>query len=543
MILKHRSRAFAAAPGKPEQVAALARVDAVVMAQELLATVLVNPALTADQSPHQDIYAVIDLGSNSFHMLMVKVVGGSVQVIGRVKRKVRLAAGLNDNLVLSRKAMKRGWECLALFAERLQDIPPQNIRIVGTATLRLAKNVKTFLKEAEAILGQKVTVISGDDEARIIYLGVAHTSNSDSNRLVIDIGGASTEVVIGAGFNPLVLSSLNMGCVTYLERYFADDELSEENFGRAIAAAEHEVQSIAAQYQQTGWQLAVGASGTVQAMQEILVAQCKDEVITLSRLEDIMQQALACGRMEQLTITGLAQERKQVFPSGLAILIALFRTLNISGMTLSGGALREGVLYSMLPQLQHSDVRSRTVNSLMVRYFIDQRHAGRVAEMASELANQLQSRWDLVKFEGHSMLKCSALLHELGLLIEYKNHHHHGAYIINHSDLPGFTRAQQQLVMALVHNHRADISREIIARQTMTSVLLTVRLTRILRLAVILSMRRRNEVLPQVTISSKGEQLVLTMPAGWLEQHPLMRAELEQEVQYQQQAGWELIIQ
>ena len=211
-------------------------------------------------------------------------------------------------------------------------------------------------------------------------------------------------------------------------------------------------------------------------------------------------------------------------------------------MTLSGGALREGVLYSMLPQLQHTDVRNRTVNSLMVRYFIDQRHANRVAEMACELATQLQSRWDLNKFEGHSMLKSGALLHELGLLIEYKNHHHHGAYIINHSDLPGFTRAQQQLVMALVYNHRADISRDIIARQTMTSVLLTVRLTRILRLAVILSMRRRHEVLPQVDISSKGEQLVLQMPAGWLEQHPLMRAELEQEVQYQQQAGWELLI-
>lgn len=512
------------------------------MAQEPLATALVNQAQAVEQSPHQDIYAVIDLGSNSFHMLMVKVVGGSVQVIGRVKRKVRLAAGLNENLVLSRKAMKRGWECLALFAERLQDIPPQNIRIVGTATLRLAKNVKTFLKEAEAILGQKVTVISGEDEARIIYLGVAHTSNSDSNRLVIDIGGASTEVVIGAGFTPLQLSSLNMGCVTYLERYFADDELSEDNFSRAIAAAEQEAQVIAAQYRQTGWQLAVGASGTVQALQEILVAQGKDEVITLNRLEDIMQQALACGRMEQLTITGLAQERKQVFPSGLAILIALFRQLNISGMTLSGGALREGVLYSMLPQLQHTDVRNRTVNSLMVRYFIDQRHAGRVAEMACELAGQLQGRWDLNKFEGHSMLKSGALLHELGLLIEYKNHHHHGAYIINHSDLPGFTRAQQQLVMALVHNHRADISREIIARQTMTSVLLTVRLTRILRLAVILSMRRRHEVLPQVNISSKGEQLLLQMPAGWLDQHPLMRAELEQEVQYQQQAGWELLI-
>tara|TARA_R100000687_G_scaffold83699_2_gene89227 strand:+ start:12899 stop:14446 length:1548 start_codon:yes stop_codon:yes gene_type:complete len=514
------------------------------MAQEIPAAAPVNPVppVTADHSgdtsPHSDIYAVIDLGSNSFHMLMVKVVGGSVQVIGRVKRKVRLAAGLNDNLVLSRKAMKRGWECLALFAERLQDIPAANIRIVGTATLRLAQNVKTFLKEAEVILGQKVRVISGADEARIIYLGVAHTSNCDSNRLVIDIGGASTEVVVGRGYAPELLASLNMGCVTYLERYFGDGELSEDNFNQAIDAAVLQVQTISNDFLAKGWQIAVGASGTVQAIQEILVA----EVITLRKLEDIMQQAMACGPIMQLNIIGLAQERKQVFSSGLAILIALFRVLHIDGMTLSGGALREGVLYSMLPQLQHSNVRNRTVSSLMVRYFIDQRHAERVADMAVELAGQLQSRWDVDKFEGLSMLRSGALLHELGLLIEYKNHHHHGAYIINHSDLPGFTRAQQQLVMALVHNHRADISREVIARQTMTSVLLTVRLTRILRLAVILSMRRRHEVLPAVRITTKAETLNLHMPANWLEQHPLMRAELEQEVQYQQLAGWQLLI-
>lgn len=513
------------------------------MAQDLREADLVksehSPSATV---PHSDIYAVIDLGSNSFHMLMVKVVGGSVQVIGRVKRKVRLAAGLNDSLVLSHKAMKRGWECLALFAERLQDIPAQNIRIVGTATLRLARNVATFLKEAEAILGQQVQVISGEDEARIIYLGVAHTSNSDSNRLVVDIGGASTEMVIGQGFTPKVLASLNMGCVTFLERYFADQLLTEQNFLAAISAAESETQTITARFRQESWQLAVGASGTVQAVQEILVAQGKDEVITLQKLDDIMQQVIACVHLERLNITGLAQERKQVFPSGLAILIALFRQLDIQGMTLSGGALREGVLYSMLPQLQDTNVRHRTVNSLMIRYFIDRQHAERVAEMALELATQLQNRWDLQQFEGMSMLRSSAMLHELGLLIEYKNHHHHGAYIISHSDLPGFTRAQQQLVMALVHNHRAEIMPEVLARQTMTSVMLAGRLTRILRLAVILSMRRRHEALPQVRLSVHNECLNLSLPAGWLEQHPLMRAELEQEVQYQQQAGWVLTI-
>lgn len=511
------------------------------MAQDRSAQEPVNQGvLTEPQSQHQDIYAVIDLGSNSFHMLMVKVVGGSVQVIGRVKRKVRLASGLNDSLVLSKKAMTRGWECLALFAERLQDIPASNIRIIGTATLRLARNVRTFLTEAEKILGHHIDVISGEEEARLIYLGVAHTSNCEANRLVIDIGGASTEIVVGRGFNPLLLSSLNMGCVTYLDRYFADGFLSEDNFQAAIVAAEAEIASIEQQYLALGWQISVGASGTVQAMQEILVAQGLDEVITVGRLENIMQQAVACGQVAQLHLVGLAQERQLVFPSGLAILIALFRRLQIPGMTLSGGALREGVLYGMLPQLQHTDVRNRTVASLMVRYYIDEQHASRVAEMALELASQLQPQWQLSKFEGLSMLRSGALLHELGLLIEYKNHHHHGAYIISHTEMPGFTRAQQQLLMALVYNHRADINRDIIARQTMTSVLLAVRLTRLLRLSVLLSMRRRYEALPEVQISAQAEVLTLVLPKGWLEQHPLMRAELEQEVLYQQQAGWQL---
>ncbi len=513
--------------------------DHIQMDQDRSAPDHVKPGLSMPaQSQHEDIYAVIDLGSNSFHMLMVKVVGGSVQVIGRVKRKVRLAAGLNDSLVLNKKAMTRGWECLALFAERLQDIPSQNIRIVGTATLRLAHNVKTFLNEAEKILGHHIEIISGEEEARLIYLGVAHTSSCEANRLVIDIGGASTEMVVGSGFSPLLLASLNMGCVTYLDRYFADGLLTEDNFHAAIAAAERELDTIAQSFMAAGWQISVGASGTVQAMQEILVAQGQDEVITLARLESIMQQALVCGQLEHLSLVGLAQERKQVFPSGLAILIALFRKLYIPGMTLSGGALREGVLYGMLPQLQHTDVRNRTIASLMVRYYIDEQHANRVADMALQLALQLQAQWQLSKFEGLSMLRSGALLHELGLLIEYKNHHHHGAYIISHTELPGFTRAQQQLLMALVYNHRADINREIIARQTMTSVLLAVRLTRLLRLAVVLSMRRRHEVLPEVQISAQAESLTLILPKGWLDQHPLMRAELEQEVAYQQQAGW-----
>ncbi|MGI5310213.1 guanosine-5'-triphosphate,3'-diphosphate diphosphatase [Rheinheimera sp. WS51] len=512
------------------------------MAQDRLETDLASLTSLADQSLHGDIYAVIDLGSNSFHMLMVKVIAGSVQVIGRVKRKVRLAAGLDQQQMLTNDAMTRGWECLALFAERLQDIPSTHIRIVGTATLRLAKNSALFLQQAEAIVGQKIQIITGEEEARLIYLGVTHTSTHHDKRLVIDIGGASTEVVVGTDHTPSLLVSLNMGCVTFLDKYFANHVLSQTNFEQAIAAAEQQVQPLVKSYQEHGWQLALGASGTVQAMQEILTAQGTDEHITLPRLESIMQQAIACKVLSQLTITGLVQERKLAFPSGLAILIALFRQLNIKAMILSGGALREGVLYSLLPQLHQADVRNRTVQSLMIRYFIDQQHALRVAEVTKDLAMQLEPSWDLNQFDGHSLLNSGALLHEIGLLIEYKNHHHHGAYIITHAEMPGFTRAQQQLIIALIHNHRADINNDIISKQTMTSVLLAQRLIRILRLAVILCLRRKDEALPQVSIKSEAERLVITLPDGWLEQHPLMSAELEQEVQYQQQAGWQLSV-
>ena len=208
------------------------------------------------------MYAVIDLGSNSFHMLIAKSIAGGLQTIGRVKRKVRLAAGLDKGNVLSTEAMQRGWECLALFAERLQDIPDKNITIVATATLRLATNADVFKNHAEKILGHNINVISGELEARTIYKGVAHTSSCTGKQLVIDIGGASTEVVIGKAFDALHYKSLNMGCVTYLERYFKDCQLSKSNFNAAIKAARTVIDEISPEYKAAGWQIASGASGT-----------------------------------------------------------------------------------------------------------------------------------------------------------------------------------------------------------------------------------------------------------------------------------------
>ena len=264
------------------------------------------------------LYAAIDLGSNSFHMLVVREVAGSIQTLSRIKRKVRLAAGLNSDNTLSAEAMERGWQCLRLFAERLQDIPPTQIRVVATATLRLAVNAGEFLAKAQEILGTPVQVISGEEEARLIYQGVAHTTGGADQRLVVDIGGASTELVTGTGAQTTSLFSLSMGCVTWLERYFADRSLTKENFDLAEAAAREVLLPVADVLRYHGWKVCVGASGTVQALQEIMMAQGMDERITLAKLQQLKQRAIQCGRLEELEIEGLTLERALVFPSGLA---------------------------------------------------------------------------------------------------------------------------------------------------------------------------------------------------------------------------------
>ncbi|MFY8275540.1 guanosine-5'-triphosphate,3'-diphosphate diphosphatase [Pseudoalteromonas sp. SSDWG2] len=493
-----------------------------------------------NSSLQDDLYAVIDLGSNSFHMLIAKTVAGSLQTIGRVKRKVRLAAGLNEQMQLSPRAMQRGWECLALFAERLQDIPPHQVKIVATATLRLAKNADVFRERAEQILGHPVHVISGEEEAKTIYKGVAHTSACSGKQLVIDIGGASTEIVIGEGHQAIHYTSLHMGCVTYLESFFKDGLLSEANYTQAINAAKQTIAPIVAQYTQTGWEYAAGASGTVQAIQEIMVAQRQDETLTLDKLLDIKSLTTQYASIDDLQLPGLSEERRLVFVSGLAILIAIFESLDVKSMGLAGGALREGVLYTMIPELQRKDIRQRTIESFIARYHIDSRQGERVACIANLLLSQLAPQWHVSDTDS-ALLKCAAMLHEVGLLIEYKKYPKHGAYILKNTDMPGFTRQQHKLIAQLVHYHKGDISAGAFDSLGAHQQLAT-RLVKILRLAVTLSMRRQNDVLPELDIKETNGELTLNIDKQWLEAHPLMFNELEQESIYHRNAGWKLTI-
>ncbi|MGY5451259.1 guanosine-5'-triphosphate,3'-diphosphate diphosphatase [Agarivorans sp. MS3-6] len=482
------------------------------------------------------LYAAIDLGSNSFHMLIVRELSGSVQTIAKVKRKVRLAAGLDADDKLDQAAMVRGWQCLSLFAEQLQDIPDAQIKIVATATLRRATNAEEFLLQAEKILNHKIHIISGETEAKIIYRGVAHTSSGSGKRLVIDIGGASTELVVGEQSETLLLNSLDMGCVTWLKRFF-QDQLSEANFVQAIAAAKQVIDPVLSDYRRLGWQSSLGASGTIQALLEIVTAQGLDERITYPKLKAIQQQVIDCGSVEKLEIQGLGDERKPVFASGLAIILALFESLQIESLTLAGGALREGLVYSLLSQKETSSVRARTAESFVKRHRIDNEHAERVAHCALNMAQQTSPS---LSNRGLSLLKWAAMFHEVGLNIEFKKAPQHAAYIIDHSDLPGFTSAQKHFISSLLLNQRGEWQTGLLAQQNALENAEAIVLARLLRIAIIVCMRRTQGSVPKITLLQTQDNWQLCFPPTWNQQHPLRAAELQHEAKVQTEAGYPL---
>lgn len=486
------------------------------------------------------LYAAIDLGSNSFHMLVVREVEGSVQTLAKIKRKVRLASGLDSNLMLSDEAMQRGWDCLSLFAERLQDIPPENIRIVATAALRSAKNATSFISRANQILGHDIQVITGEQEACTIYQGVAHTSGGKGKRLVVDIGGASTEVIIGEGFDAAALTSLDMGCVTWLETHFKDRSLTEKSFSRAIEGAKQVLSPIVKRYRELGWDVCVGASGTVQALQEIMVAQGMDETITLAKLQRLRKQAIGFGQVEELDIDGLTLERALVFPSGLSILIAIFEELGIESMTLAGGALREGLVYGMLDTMCEQDIRKRTIKSIQSRYQLDTAHADNVANTALSLLKQCGENW-VTEPVAPTLLNAASSLHEIGMSIGFKGDGEHAAYLIDNLDLPGFTRAQKRLLAEMLRHYREQLMP--VGQQSAISPNSANRLLRLLRLAVILCHRRDSQAIPEVTLKAEGDVLSLSLPEHWLKTNALMATELTMEAERQSDNHWPLTVQ
>lgn len=488
-----------------------------------------------------EYYAAVDLGSNSFHMVIVRLLGGSVQIISKTKQKVRLASGLDENKLLSRDAIERGLACLQTFKEKLSDIPPANVKVVATATLRLATNANEFAKAAERILSTPINIISGEEEAKQIYLGVAYTSANQGNTLVIDIGGASTEVIIGRDMQPVHLASFDMGCVTFMDQFFTGGHLTAANFERAEKQA-HTLLSVQSDmFLCFDWQQCLGASGTPQAVTSILVKQSINDAIKLDYLQQLKQQCIKCAHIDSLKIAGLEESRRVIFPSGLSILIALFEKFSIKNMQIAGGALREGIIYGMLDNYQRTDRRSQGVDSLSERFHIDVKHARRTKMMATKLIRQLCNQSDFCDLDTEAIVSTAASLHEIGLHIGYKNHNEHGAYILTHTDLTGFTKLQRTFIRDLVGMHRQEIDLDVLntyeddMREMLSNAL------RVLRIAVILCTRRKDEHIPQpdLLVDEQGNW-VLKFQTGILSAHPIVQAELIQETWLQHKVGWSL---
>lgn len=498
------------------------------------------PAPATDSS----LLAAIDLGSNSFHIIVSQLFAGELKTLDVLSEKVQLAAGLDEDDNLTEAAMTRGLECLSRFAQRVGDLPRQSIRIVGTNALRQASNRRAFIERAQTLLGTPVEVIAGREEARLIYLGVAHTLADDTGRrLVIDIGGGSTEFIIGERFEPRVCESLHMGCVSYTDRFFADGRVTTEAMQQARTAALRELLSIRRNYRRLGWHSCVGASGTAKAARQACIALgYSSEQVTLEALNQLSGYLVERGHCDQLQIDGIKPERCAVLPAGIAILSAIFESLDIERMGFSEGALREGVLYDMAGRLRHEDVRERTVNALAKRYHVDRKQATRVEATALIALAQVKDNWELSAGAYHEMLSWAARSHEIGLAVSHSQFHKHSAYLLHHSDLPGFTHLEQQLLAFLVRGHRRKFPKEEY-RQLPDTLRRPYRcLCLLLRLSVIMHRSRSKARLPAFSLKTEGTKIELSFPPGWLAHHPLTRADLEQEAAYLRNIDFKLKI-
>lgn len=480
------------------------------------------------------VIAAVDLGSNSFHMKVARAVDSQLAVIDRMRDTVRLAAGLNERKKLRDKACHRALATLERFGQRLRDVPSKNVRAVGTNTLREARNGDAFLSDAEAALGHPIEVISGREEARLIYLGVAHsTAPLAGRRLVVDIGGGSTELIIGQQFDALHTESLYMGCVGMSREYFPDGLIDGRSMRRAEIAARQELEHIEESYRRLGWESAMGASGTIRSIGAIIHDQdWGRQGITAKGLKKLREALIAAGRADRLNLRGLHAERAPVFAGGVAILSAVFDALKVESMSLSDGALREGLLYDLMGRLEHRDVREATIDDLGKRYRVDDAQARRVAASAGLLLGQVTDAWDLGDQHYAHLLEWAARLHEIGLDIAHSGYHRHGAYVLRYADLPGFSHQEQAEVAALVHVHRRKFDAKRLDDLPRRHRKRLLSLAVLLRIAVVLHRGRHDVDLAQLTTKAGAGGLRLDFPPGWLLEHPLTEADLAREKSY-----------
>lgn len=490
--------------------------------------------------PEYELIAAVDLGSNSFRLQVGRVVEGQVYPLDGLKEAVRLAAGLTPQKYLDEPAQVRALEALRRFGERLRGFQPGAVRAVGTNALRVAKNGAEFLEQAQVALGFPIEIIAGREEARLIYVGVAHTlPNPATQQLVVDIGGGSTEFIIGRNFKPLALESLYMGCVSYSLQYFPGGKVDKHGMREAEVAARRELQAISRRYKELNWAEAVGSSGSAKAMLDILEQNgWSSGGITRDGLEQLRALLLRAGDMNQVQAPGVRPDRIPVLPGGLSIMLAVFKEFGLERMTFSEGALRLGVLYDLVGRYHHQDLRDATVRQFTRRYHVEAGQARRVADTAATLLGQLlPSSLDENDNDGR-FLRWAARLHEIGVSVAHSGYHKHSAYILANADMPGFSRMDQSRLSRIVLAHRGKLERV----QAMDPDSKDWLLILALRLAVLMNRSRDGSKLPPVSLSGSARSFVLTAAADWLDYSPLTASALEEETRQWRSLGIELRI-
>ena len=491
--------------------------------------------------PQLQTYAAVDLGSNSFHMLVARREHGELRVLDRIREMVRLGGGLDREGNLDPEVRERALSCLSRFGQRLRGIPAENRRAVGTQTFRRLKHAGVFLKEAELALECPVDIISGREEARLIYIGVTQWVSGDKKKqLVMDIGGGSTELIIGEDLDPIEMESMQFGCVSVTNRFFSDGIITEKIFNLAQRSVAAELQELQSTFRMAGWQTAVGSSGTIRSAASMceINGWCRNG-ITYRALQMLKQRLLSFSYIRDIDIAGLSEGRKPVFIGGLAIMLACFETLGIDELVVSQYALREGLLQDQLGRLEHRDPRDNAVKALMSRFAVDTGQVARVRRTALNVFNQISLECGLN--DAHRQMLCwAAELHEIGLGLSHTSYQQHSGYLVGVSDLAGFSRPEQLFLATLVGFQRREIPPDYAAKlperlhRALTNTLLC------MRLAWIFCRTREDGAIPDVGVELEGSRVSLALPSDWIDNHPLTIADLEAEIQMLQPTGLQL---
>jgi exopolyphosphatase/guanosine-5'-triphosphate,3'-diphosphate pyrophosphatase len=475
--------------------------------------------------------AAIDIGSNSFRLEIGQLQGGRYRRVDYLKETVRLGAGLDAQGMLTEEASQRGLTCLARFATRLKGYGAPQVRAVATQTLREARNRNHFLLRAQAVLGHEIEVISGREEARLIYAGVSRLQPSQRQRLVIDIGGRSTEMILGLGTQALRAESFQVGSVSLSLRYFADGRFTEEAFRGAQIAAGAELEEALEPFAATHWEEALGSSGTVGAVSHVLSANgITDGAITPDALRWLMKECLRAGSVDKLALAGMKDDRRAVVGGGVSILYTLATHFGIEVLQPARGALRQGVIFDLDErlaadqQIEGHDARDGAVAELQQRFGVDVQQAARVAQVAGAFFEQVQPKADR---EAQRALQWAAALHEMGMMVSHHDHHRHSAYLMSHVDAAGFSQSQQRVLGDLLLAQRGGLrkSEPALADATFAWQALC------LRLAVIKCHARRPINSQMLELRAQRQTARLRYPIEWAERNPrtvhLLREEVE----------------